>query len=305
MVRHWNSELQESQIHQATQDVPLASPCCELCSSALDVRGPIDHFVIGLIRNRFNSAIFVSLTANEYTVAAVSEDFVNGANWTLANPDPFHQPIISQMQQNISSYEKLDLATCIKEYGVDYLSNRRHVLAVVSGHFADPLLGFLDWDYDGSLNSWVCGTSQGPNSSLETISIDNFDCSIPVALGNDTWLMADQPVEYCLSQKVLDRCRLQFAIPIMVVVLVCNAVKLICMIITLWKFNEPTFVTLGDALSGLLEDPDRHTTGMCTATKQDFLDGAWPDREPKRWTVKRHFRFEAVGLRRWILSNAL
>ncbi|KAE8446216.1 hypothetical protein EG329_012441 [Mollisiaceae sp. DMI_Dod_QoI] len=252
----------------------------------------------------FNSALFVSLTANEYVVATVSEDFVSGANWSLPDTDLRQQSIIGEMQQNISSYDKLDISTCIKQYGVDYLSDRRHVLAVVSGQFPDPLLGFLDWNYAGSLNSWVCGTSQGPNSTLETISIDDFDCSIPVALANSTWLMADVPVKYCLSQKVPDQCRLQFAVPIMLVVLVCNAVKLTCMAITLWKFNEPTFVTLGDALGGLLENPDPHTAGMCTATKKDFLDGAWPDPEPRKWTVKRHFRFEAVGTRRWVLSNA-
>ncbi|KUJ17807.1 uncharacterized protein LY89DRAFT_733629 [Mollisia scopiformis] len=254
----------------------------------------------------FNSALFVSLTANEYVVATVSEDFVNGANWTLASVDTRHQSLISQMQQNISSYEKLDDATCIKEYGVDYLSDRRHVFVVVSGQFADPLLGYLDWNYDGSLNSWVCGTSQGPNSTIETISIDIYDCSIPVALGNITfWTMADQPVEYCLSQKVPDECRLQIAVPIMLIVLICNAVKLSCMTITIWKFKEPTFVTLGDALSGMLENPDPHTVGMCTATKKQFQDGAWPDREPQRWTLQRHFRYKAVGMRRWVLSNSI
>lgn len=250
--------------------------------------------------------MFVSLTANEYVVATVSEDFINSANWTLPSADQHHQLMISQMQQNISTYEKLDPSTCIKEYGVDYLSDRRHVFAVVPGQFSNPLLGFLDWNYDGSRNSWVCGTSQGPNSRIETISIDIFDCSIPVALDNITyWTMADQPVEYCLSQKVTDQCRLQIALPIMVVVLICNAVKLICMTVTLWKFKEPTFVTLGDALSGLLEDPDPHTVGMCTATKKDFSDGAWPDREPKRWSMRRHFHFEAVGTRRWVMSNTL
>jgi hypothetical protein len=67
--------------------------------------------------SRFNSAIFVNLTANEYIVATVTEDFVNGANWTLDGSDEFHQSMIAEIQQDISSYERLEALACIKEYG--------------------------------------------------------------------------------------------------------------------------------------------------------------------------------------------
>lgn len=219
--------------------------------------------------------------------------------------DDFHHLIVSQMQQNISSYDRLTPEDCIRAYGVDYLSSRRHALVVVSGQNSDPLLGILDWMYVDTQNSWVCGTTQGANNTLETIPIDNFDCSIHVALyENEAFLMADKEVEYCLSQKVDDLCRLEFAVPIMIAVLACNFVKLFCMVVTIWKCREPTFVTLGDALSSFLDDPDRNTVGMCIATKKDFENG-WPDGEPKRWTVKKHFTYEAVGLQRWIGSNTM
>jgi len=253
--------------------------------------------------HRFNSAIFVSLTANKYIVAAVTEDFVNGANWTLTQSDPLHRSLLAEMQQNLTSYDKLNQQDCIKEYGIDYVSARRHTLAVVAGQFDNPVLGILDWNYSLAQNSWVCGTSLAPNMTLETIPLDNFDCSIPVALENDTWLMADQPVNYCLSQPVVDECRLQLAVPIMVVVICSNFLKLVCMIIAMWKCRESTLVTLGDALSSLLERPDPNTRGMCIATKTDFETGVWPEPEPKRWAIKRHFRFEAVGIRRYIFTN--
>jgi hypothetical protein len=255
---------------------------------------------------RFNSAIFVSLTANEYVVAAVSEDFVNGANWTLTGSDDLLTSTVYAMQQNTSIYERLEIDSCIREYGGDYLSARRHALVVVSGEYPDPLLGILEWTYSEPQNSWVCGTTLGNNMTLEPYSIDDYDCSIAVALGNDTsWVMADQPVEYCLSEAVDDLCRLQFAVPILIVVLCCNFTKLLCMVITLWKFREPTFVTLGDALSGMLEHPDPNTVGICIASKDDFKNGHWPTEEPRRWTLKRYFRFEAVGLRRFVFSNSV
>jgi hypothetical protein len=258
---------------------------------------------------RFNSAIFVSLTANEYTVATVTDNFLTGGNWTLPDSDHYHHAIVAEMQQNASSYDRLANDSCIKEYGVNYLSSRGHVIVVVSGENAtDSLLGVLDWSYDAPENSWTCGTSLGDNKTLIPYSIDNFDCTISGALSeeNQPWLMLNQTVEYCLSEKVKDVCRLQFAVPIMVVVLSCNFVKLLCMVLTLWTCKEFAMVTLGDALDSFLQNPDHTTRGMCTITKKEIETGTWPDRsERRRWKERRHFRLEAVGLRRWIFSITL
>jgi hypothetical protein len=239
-------------------------------------------------------------------VATVTEDFINGASWTLTGSDDYHKSIIAEMQQNASQYERLDQPSCIKEYGVDYLSSRRHAIVVVSNSStSDPLLGILDWSYDQPQNSWVCGTSLGDNMTLVPLPISDFDCSISVALSNDSWFMADQPVEYCLSEAVPDICRLQFAVPIMVVVLSCNFVKLLCMVFTVWRCKEFSMVTLGDAVGSFLEMPDPYTRGMCTVTKKEIENGAWTRYQPKRWESRRSFRCEAVGVRRWILSNSL
>jgi len=219
------------------------------------------------------------------------------------------QLIVTEMQQNASVYEKLNVEECIRDYGVGYLSDRRHVLAVVAGQSSNPVLGTLDWTYGSSLNSWICNATLGDNMTLETISIVDFDCSIPVALAGLTedgpWSLANQSVEYCLSEQVLDQCRLQFAVPIMVVVLCCNFAKLVCMVVTIWKCKATAIVTLGDALASFLAKPDSHTVGMCIATKKDFDDGSWPDNEPRRWADKWKFRFQAVGLRRWLVTNGM
>jgi hypothetical protein len=210
------------------------------------------------------------------------------------------------MQQNLSHYERLDQVSCIKDYGVGYISSRRHAVVVVSdSNSSDPLLGILDWTYGEPKNSWVCGTTLGDNMTLIPQSINEFDCSIQVALANNSWYMADQPVEYCLSERVPDICRLQFAIPIMVVVLICNFVKLLCMSLTIWKCTEFSMVTLGDAISNFLERPDPYTNGMCLVTKKEIENGGWLRNQPKRWQDRRSFRYEAAGLRRWITTNTL
>lgn len=241
---------------------------------------------------------------------AVTQEFVNGSSWTLIGADTVTQTIISNMQKNASSYEILDQSDCIKEYGVDYLSTRRNAIVVVSdSNSTDPLLGYLNWNYSQPQNSWVCGTTLGYDMTLVPEPISDFDCSIPVALqglDSDSWVMANETVEYCLSEIVADVCRLEFSAPVMIAVICCNLVKLFCMTFTIWRCKEFTMVTLGDAVASFLERPDRYTKGLCTLTKKEIEDGAWPDDPaPKRWSDRRNFRLEAIGLRRYLLSNAL
>lgn len=240
----------------------------------------------------------------------MTQDFATGASWTLPKSDAFHESLIEEIQRNASSYQRLDPTKCITEYGVDFLSDRRHVMVVVSGsNSTDSLLGTLDWSYEYPQNSWVCGAYLlSDNKTLETQSIQDFDCSIHVALSGENypWFVANQTVDHCLSEPVQDVCRLQFAVPIMGAVLTCNLVKMVCMIATLIASRSDTLVTLGDALSSFLTDPDVTTKGMCITTKKGIERGTWPARmSPKEWLNERHFRFEAVGARRWALLNAL
>jgi len=225
----------------------------------------------------------------------------------LIPPDADQESVVAAMQQNVSNYQRLDSTTCITEYGVDYLSSRRNVIVVVAGgNPSNSLVGTLNWSYNQPMNSWVCGATLADNMTLIPQSIDDFDCSIKVALSSGPWIMNNQSVEYCLSEEVPDICRLQFAVPIMAVVLSCNFVKFLCMIIAIWRCKDASMVTLGDAITSFLEKPDSYTRGMCIISKKEIEDGLWPSwREPQRWKEKRHFRCEAVGLRRWILSNAL
>ncbi|KAK3380710.1 hypothetical protein B0T24DRAFT_616099 [Lasiosphaeria ovina] len=282
----------------------------------------------------FNSAVFVSLTANEYTVAVATQDFVDGANFTLPVADPVAMDFLRSMQQNLSTYERLDPIACIQAYGVDFLSDRRHILAVVlippdagsgdeganekrdnddAGDGGDdspsnstdtgPLLGYLDWTYDAVQNSWVCGTSVDGSGVLVPEDINDFDCDVGEALSDLPITFGDWQLDHCLSERVVDRCRLQFSLPIMFVVIACNAIKLVAILATLLRKQSP-LLTLGDAIASFLERPDPTTRGMGTASIADFRAGRWRDDPlPQRWEYTRHFRWEAVGLWRWAATN--
>jgi hypothetical protein len=247
-------------------------------------------------------------SANEYTVAAVTQDFVDGATFDTLSNIPTDLDVLQTMQHNTSLYEHLDVPTCIQQYGVDFLSNRRHVLAVTTGtslNESDPLLGYMNWNYSAIMNNWVCGANFSEVGMLDPEDINDYDCtiedaltSLPIYFGNEIW-------DHCLSEVVPDECRLQFSIPIMCIVILCNLTKLICILLTLLR-KEVTLLTLGDAIASFLEYPDPTTRGMCTVSMKDIKSGYWPDDpQPRQWFPRWYFRWHAVGLSRWISSNVL
>ena len=65
-------------------------------------------------------------------------------------------------------------------------------------------------------------------------------------------------------------CRLEFSLLILVVITICNAVKLFAIICTLKTITEDHFVTLGDAISSFLDAPDRTIIEHCLKARSFF-----------------------------------
>jgi hypothetical protein len=216
------------------------------------------------------------------------------------------QTIITEMQKNVSLYERLEVPDCINEYGVDYLSNRRNVIVVTTAQgLNNSIMGALDWSYDVIQNSWVCGCDVNDTMVLEPKDINDFDCIVADALNSLPIAIGNYSIDYCLSERVPDVCRLQFSLHIMLIVILCNTVKLICILLTLMKRDE-TLITMGDAIASFLCRPDPMTRGMGTATMADFKSAYWPSSpQPRKWSYVRYFRWQAVGPWRWAIVNVL
>lgn len=92
----------------------------------------------------------------------------------------------------------------------------------------------------------------------------NATCGIEQKFrGQESWRPFGQPVQYCLAKKTEEQCRLLFNLDFAVIVMVCNLAKVVCMFLTLWMHDEAAFMTIGDAISSFLENPDPHTRGFC------------------------------------------
>jgi hypothetical protein len=147
------------------------------------------------------------------------------------------------------------------------------------------------------------------------------DIDQALALGSGNWKLKGHPIDYCLSERVEEHCKLQFLVQVMAAVIICNLLKVLCMFLTVWKYKTETLVTVGDAIASFLDKPDPTTEGRCLSSKEDFVRGPWAWGRRSNWnavrilsdspgapqvwnpSVQRWWR--AASLKRWISTMTL
>ena len=169
---------------------------------------------------------------------------------------------------------------------------------------------------------------------------DIQNCNLATALTNASpWKISqpltysDAPVEYvidhCLASSTTETCKLQYSLAIIIVVVCCNAIKLLAMLKTLTTIKEDQIITVGDGIASFLENPDSNTTNACLATKIDLkrtfsrpqyatahikaarsMEGRWnPDLSGEiLWKQENQFRqrwFHAPSKKRWLICITL
>ena len=131
-------------------------------------------------------------------------------------------------------------------------------------YYAFP--GFLSRPEIYQSNGWRCRSRQ-------------LTCNISdpneVPADRSQWQPFEKPVLYCLSEEVHERCSLNFSVPIAIVVILTNMVKILCMSLTLHKYRQHLpLVTLGDAVAHFLNHPDPQTKDQCLYTRGE-MESQW------------------------------
>jgi hypothetical protein len=262
-------------------------------------------------QRRYNSAIFQSVSANDYDYITVQPNFLGpipaGDRYTgrhSTQVEALHKAAIN------GTLAKYDPKACMSAYASNYVSKVRSVLLVTenpSSYFGNGgVLWVETWDPQNQIPySWICGDFN-PNPYVS--SAPSAPCTLQTALNNaDTWGYDSNLYAYCLVEVVPEQCSIEFSLVIMLIVIAANTTKVVVMVIVFLKFRAPTLVTLGDAVASFLNDPDPTTAGMCMSTKKDvFKVGQDLSTYPaKPWSPKRHFWFNAVSLKRWLTCNIL
>lgn len=206
----------------------------------------------------YNSAVFSTLCGRQFNVFLVSREFLDGASFTLqlSSQLQFEDPTLNSSkvldsskflegyQKNRTSLETLENKACMEAYSAPVISSRSDLLLVSTySNFTNSLLCFIPANSgtDPPENSQsefsvmtptdICNTSEvfvTPKNWL----IDLYE--VPYPDRDETLPWPPEPahricIQYCLSVPVEEHCELQVSLAIIIVVIICNLVKLVCM----------------------------------------------------------------------------
>lgn len=231
----------------------------------------------------YNSAVFSSLATTEYTVYAASPNVFTDerVDWSQPISGNVGGPSLQSIR-NATNWQRLENKACIEAYGQTFVSAHGDLVAISADlNRTDPAVSVTDMvSAGGTPYQWICESTQ-PTGSQQ-------GCDIGLVISKaSSWTLPYNPrandgsggglnapsglsVGYCYSNPVEERCRLQFSLVIMGIVIGCNLVKTICMVLTLWYHRSQPLVTLGDAMASFLDHPDPTTENMCLANKYSF-----------------------------------
>lgn len=215
----------------------------------------------------YNSVVFSTLSTHSYTALLVTPDFLSGAPFANSTYFGTRIPIpaqklaafenirrsisASKQDQSNSEWQKLDSRQCQQAYRSPIISDRSDVVAVSSANSTGTLL--LDYREHTISKIWVSWTCS------------DLSCS-----SKDAFKLNGHTIDHCLSRRRAETCQLQFSLPIMIIVMVCNLTKTVCMLLTIHhRFTKPLLV-VGDAVASFLKKPDIYTRNNCLSDKYNF-----------------------------------
>lgn len=255
----------------------------------------------------YNSAIFSTLSSQEYTVYRASDGLVsgNGTNWAATIPG--NGLNLAEVSQNTSHWQNLTKEGCIKAYGQSFVSARSDVLVIQPNYTGQQPLTMVG-DHTSAIVStgmwklpyaWLCSDYESLRGSM------GVDCDLKgLSRRYSDWTLNTIPVQYCLSKRVEEHCRLQLSLPIMSIVMICNLTKALCMCFVLRHRKAPPLVTIGDAIESFLHNQDLTTENMCLADRLTFATEDW-DNSTRTYLNKPHKWFSSASWRRWLTCNIL
>ena len=229
----------------------------------------------------YNSAVFDTLSIHTYAVYVVSQDFITGAPFSFEGhsdyyssgstdslhggfPDPPKQYYTEQLEKLRSSNsgiktKKLTAKNCILTYGNVFGNSKyKDVLAVSRTRSTNSLLYF----HGGGI--WENATASTDLWFCEFHKADHGSCNVAEAASDAQDLMVDTyPIDYCFAQEVDEKCMLQFSLPIMLIVIICNLIKLACMIYVVLKKTSQPLMIVEDAIASFLNESDIITNNIC------------------------------------------
>lgn len=263
------------------------------------------------LRVSYNSVIFSSRPSFHYNVLHIS------ASALVLNAPTRYAYSQLRVARDLALSDKvvrMDSAACIDAYAEEFQTQHGNVALVVAQDFrnystydwTDQAELFRSVDLDSKFSSgpyaWICG-------QIDRSLGDKRGCDemIPEIKRNETgWAPFGKKVEYCLSERVEQHCKLRFSTAAAAIVIAINAVKVVFIGVCAFGMREKPLLTMGDAVASFLENPDSETKDMCLASKSDIVRWrkTWGSRLMTFRAVRRRW-YSAASSRRWAWNMML
>jgi hypothetical protein len=242
----------------------------------------------------YNSVIYASVGANNYYVFLVNQTFVEPPQVNISSLELLGLMGMDQSDEGllvasllgllqgsalVGTLDKLDNEKCIQDYGKMYLSDRSNLLLVGSVLLDvefeqpnDPAVRFQ------SITNEDIDSFEGCAVDPVTWMCINYTCEVACVnrlneLDPQNWIVSEPyraQVHYCLSQPTEEFCKLQFSLPIAMVIILFNFFKAVIMLILAFGLREARVQTMGDAIASFLIQPDHIVNGRCLYGASNF-----------------------------------
>lgn len=191
---------------------------------------------------------------------------------------------------------------CMSAYATNFQSEYGSVLLLTDDfHPNDTDFDFLSSQgpsttYKGdNPYAWMCWDHTVYASEMQTLCRDQLP---EIRAHADHWIVGGYRVKYCLAERVPGKCKLEYSLPLAIIVIVFNIVKAIVICAVALTMNEQPILTTGDAVASFLKSPETRDRDHCLMSKtlaKNPTSRPLPyEAKPQRWAT-------AVSILRWTI----
>lgn len=214
--------------------------------------------------------------------------------------------------------ENLTKTDCVSAYHPQFLNGHADLLLVsqdFGAQFPGRRVETLQLDIDGDdpyHKSWIDDPDFTWEYNHESYPGDMIVAQ-PAKSYAGEWKLNNLQIDYCLSMRVPEHCKVQASLHIFTVVIICNLVKATIMSWLIWRRYDNTLVTLGDGIASFLSHADQ-LVGLSTTVRSASnlhifggnLDRTWFKSTAKdRWITVILFSFAPLVAASGLLGYAL
>jgi len=220
--------------------------------------------------------------------------------------------VVQIMSEERGTWHKMDTKGCRAKYSQPLLGDMQNLVLVSSTKPKDhsSLMSMIMYNSLEHKHNWMC---QNESSLIDINNWNKTDYAFPKScemgaddgardISDGDWVVRGHTITECRGQETQKRCKLQFSVGILAVVIIANLLKAISMAMAAFRMKTVPLVFMGDAIESFLKKPDITTLRRCLADKT-MAESSWElQPTPKPYAPEEWRWWHAPSKRRWVIT---